>query len=66
MPTRCAHGWDHYRWTWSRGEVAAGALLDDRQMLAECDETRDSVLRRWAPDRYGRSGGRTDVQAGCP
>lgn len=62
-----AHGWDGYRWTWSRGEVAAVALLlDDREMLAECDETRDGVLSRWAHDLYGRHGGRADVQAGCP
>ncbi|MGW4719469.1 hypothetical protein [Nocardia sp. NPDC004260] len=62
-----AHGWDNYRYTWSTGEVLAVALLlDDREILAECDETRDSVLRRWAYDLYGMRGGRADVQAGCP
>ncbi|WP_280246689.1 MULTISPECIES: hypothetical protein [Nocardia] len=61
-----SHGWDDYRYTWSTGEVLAVALLlDDHKILAECDETRDSVLRRWAYDLYGMRGGRTDVQAGC-
>ncbi|MFF7944796.1 hypothetical protein ACFZC5_34320 [Nocardia gamkensis] len=61
-----ADGWDDYRYTWSTGEVLAVALLDDREILAECDEIRDSVLRRWAYDLYGIRGGRTEVQAGCP
>ncbi|MGW5384005.1 hypothetical protein [Nocardia sp. NPDC003963] len=62
-----AHGWDDYRWTWSGGEVAAVALLlDDHDMLADCDETRDSVLRRCAYDLYGIHGGRDDEQDGCP
>ncbi|WP_236567460.1 hypothetical protein [Nocardia sp. CY41] len=62
-----ADDWDDYRYTWSTGEVLAVALLlDDDKILADCDETCDSMLRRWAYDLYGIRGGRTDVQAGCP
>lgn len=56
-----AHGWDDYRHVWSTGEVVAVAyLLDSRDILVEMDEDDTTVLRRWAYDLWGISGGKAD------
>ncbi|MFD8249207.1 hypothetical protein [Nocardia sp. NPDC059691] len=63
----CAHGWDDYLYTWSTGEVLAVALLlDHHPVLTNFDETRDSVLARWAYDLYGSREARADTATAFP
>ena len=60
-----ADGWDDYRYVWSTGEVLAVAyLLDSRDVLTEMGEGENTVLRRWAYDLCGISGGEADETAG--
>jgi hypothetical protein len=61
-----AHGWDNYRAVWSTGEVVGvAALLGDRDVLGEFDETLQTVWARWAFDLWGLTDGQADVDENC-
>ena len=61
-----ARGWDDYRAVWSTGEVVGvAALLGDHDILAEQDETLQSVWARRAFDLWALIDGQADVDDNC-
>lgn len=60
-------GWQPYQYTWSTGEaVGVAVVLAADVVLTEFDETRETVLGRYAYDLFGVTDGRTDEAEGYP
>jgi hypothetical protein len=54
-------GWDDYRHQWSTGEVlAVAAILGDREIIIDLDESFETVYRRWAYDLWGMADAQND------